>query len=150
VRIRGVYGSIVNDKGQLVGLQLFVPSWADVKVIRQPPEAKDDVPFTRIGALRKYSPGGLAAARVRVRGVVSFAGADRLYVEDPTGGIAIPRQERPVERPGDVVEASGYVDMDGCNWCSMTPRCGRLETAPLRPVRLSAAEALGGSYNGRW
>jgi len=149
VRIRGVYGSIVNEKGQLVGLQLFVPSWDDVKVVHRPPEARDEVPLTPIGALRKYSPGGISAARARVRGVVSFAGADRLYVEDLTGGIAIPWQARPVERPGDVVEASGYVGIDGLQPILDDAQVRKTGTAPLQPVRLSATEALGGTYNGR-
>ena len=149
VRIRGVYGSIVNDKGQLVGLQLFVPSWADVKVVRQPPEARDEVPLTQIGVLRKYSPGGLSAARARVRGVISFVSADRLYMEDPTGGIAIPWHEHPVERPGDVVEASGYAGLDGLQLVLDDAQVRKTGTAPLQPVRLSALAALGGSYNGR-
>ena len=149
VRIRGVYGSIVNEKGQLVGLQLFVPSWDDVKVIRRPPEAREEVPFTQIGSLRRYSPGGISAARARVRGVVSFVSADRLYVEDSTGGIAIPWHERPVERPGDVVEASGYVGIDGLQLVLDDAQVRKMGTAPLQPVRLSAMEALGGSYSGR-
>jgi signal transduction histidine kinase/CheY-like chemotaxis protein len=149
VRIRGVYGSIVNEMGQLVGLQLFVPSWADVTVIRQPPEARDEVPLTQIGALRKYSPGGISGARTRVRGVVSFAGADRLYMEDPTGGIAILRQESPVERPGDVVEAFGYAGIDGLQLVLDDAQVRKTGTAPLQPARVSAMEALGGSYNGR-
>jgi signal transduction histidine kinase/CheY-like chemotaxis protein len=149
VRIRGVYGSIVNDQGQLVGLQLFVPSWADVKVIRRPPQARDEVPLTRIGTLRKYSPGGIPAARARVRGVVSFVSADRLYLEDPTGGIAVPWHEHPVERPGDVVEASGYVGVDGLQLVLADAQVRKTGTAPLQPVRLSALQALGGSHNGR-
>jgi signal transduction histidine kinase/ActR/RegA family two-component response regulator len=149
VRIRGVYGSIVNDKGQLVGLQLFVPSWADVKVIRRPPEARDEVPLARIGALRRYSPGGISAGRVRVRGTVSFAGADRLYMEDLTGGIAIPWHEHLIERPGDIVEASGYAGMDGLQLVLEDAQVQKTGTAPLQPARISAMEALGGSYNGR-
>jgi signal transduction histidine kinase/CheY-like chemotaxis protein len=149
VRIRGVYGSIVNDKGQLVGLQLFVPSWDDVKVIRRPPEGRNEAPFTQIGVLRKYSPGGLSAARARVRGVISFVSADRLYMEDPTGGIAIPWHEHPTERPGDTVEASGYVALDGLQLVLDDAQVRKTGTAPLQPVRLSALEALGGSYNGR-
>ena len=154
VRIRGVYGSIVNEMGQLVGLQLFVPSWADVTVIRRPPEAGDEVPFTQIGALRKYSPGGIPAARARVRGVISFVSADRLYMEDPTGGIAILRHERPAERPGDVVEVSGNVaideaGIDGSQLVLDDAQVRKTGTAPLHPVRLSAMAALGGSYNGR-
>jgi signal transduction histidine kinase/CheY-like chemotaxis protein len=149
VRVRGVYGSIVNDKGQLVGLQLFVPSWDDVKVIRRPPEGRDETPFAQIGSLRKYSPSGLSAARARVRGVVSLASADRLYVEDPTGGIAIPWHKNSGARPGDFVEASGYLGIDGLQLVLEDAQVRKTGTARLHPVRLSALEALGGSYNGQ-
>jgi len=113
VRIRGVYGSIVNDKGQLVGLQLFWPSWDDVKVRSRPPEARDEAPFyRRIGVLRKYSPGGLSAARARVRGVISFVSGRRLYMEDPPA--ASPFLARtPDGAARGCREASGYVGLDG-------------------------------------
>jgi signal transduction histidine kinase len=152
VRVRGVVGSRINDRGQLEGFQLFANTIADITVLHPsladpfstPPRLLRDLKahYVRIGA-----PG-----YVRVRGVVTLCWPGRaLFIQDATGGLEV-RSQAPLDDlvvPGTAVDVAGFLGpvleaplLEGA-WIR------KLGTnVPPQPVCLSSAEELfHGAYN---
>jgi signal transduction histidine kinase/ActR/RegA family two-component response regulator len=147
VRAHGVYGSVVNESGQLVALRLFVPRWENLAVLTPAPDRR--IERKPIGDLRRYSPSGLADERVRVRGVATLAGADKLYLEDETGGIAVVRQDQSVFQAGDEVEALGYPGLSSLQLVLEDAVLSKTGSGSVRPAGVSVVDALSGTFNGR-
>ncbi|HKX00191.1 MAG TPA: response regulator [Bryobacteraceae bacterium] len=109
VRLRGVCGAVFNQRNQMVGVTLFVPNWAEVRILE--PGTVD--PFRarsrRIADLQKFTFGGLPAHRVKVEGTVlaRFPGGD-LYIADGSGSLYVKTLEEGSLKPGDRVEAAGF------------------------------------------
>src|ERR1035441_6534080 len=83
VRLEGVCGTRFNERHQLVGIQLFVPSAKHVAILRPGVANLADIPETRISSLLQYTPG--EKHQVRVRGTVTLVDpAGTAFVEDST------------------------------------------------------------------
>ena len=109
VRLRGACGGLFNQKRQLVGVQLFVPSLAYVQVEEKPPTDPFSVPILPIASLLHFAPQGISGHRVRVRGVVTVQRRGRsLFVEDETDGVYVETSQPTAVRPGDEVDVVGF------------------------------------------
>ena len=149
VRINGVCGAIFNQKNQMTGVALYVPSLSWVKTLE--PGSPD--PFTMasrpIANLQRYTFGGLPRHRVKVSGVVTgqFAGK-QLYISDPTGNLYIEANQTPSLRPGDRVEAVGFAGIIDFTPALQDAVCRRVGTGtPPVPVVLQAERALDDTYD---
>ena len=88
VRIRGVYGSIVNEQRQLIGFKLYVPSIDQIQVIDPGFSIAYSRPAQAVTELMRFHPEH--NERVRLRGVVlaSFPGG-RLFIRGEGGSIQV-------------------------------------------------------------
>lgn len=116
---------------------------------RFPEDGRAIIPYSaaiqRIASLRLDSFVGLT--KVTVRGVVILT-APRLYVEDSTGGIYIPRAKAPFLKVGDEVEVTGEVH-PGDFSSTMENATVRVLWArtPIPPVSVTASQAATGKYD---
>lgn len=99
VRLRGVGIMASDDRGQVQGVQLVVPSLEYVEV-RRPAVDAFSLPCRPIASLFQVSgPRGLTH-RVKVEGVLTFREGRRFFLRDDTGAaMAIGREEVVLDTP---------------------------------------------------
>jgi signal transduction histidine kinase/ActR/RegA family two-component response regulator len=149
IRVNGVCGAIFNQKNQMVGVSLYVPSLDWVKTLE--PGASDPfaLPSRPIATLQRFTFGGLPEHRVKVSGVVTgqFEGK-QLYISDPTGNLYIELNQTLALRPGDRVEAMGFAGSIDFTPALLDAECHRVEAgAPSAPVAVQAEHALDDKYD---
>jgi signal transduction histidine kinase/CheY-like chemotaxis protein len=145
VRIRGVCGSVFNEKHQLMGMKLLVPSLDLIEVEWRPEGDPFALPVRAITGLLEFDPAQPERNRVRVRGTVTLPAADRLFVSDDTGGLAVRTTVPARFAPGDVVDAVGFPGSGESAaelQDAIVRRVGR--GAPRRPSLATVEDALGG------
>ena len=102
VLVEGVCGSLFNNQRQLIGVLFYVP---DLSLLRVEMQAKE-VPFS---SLMRYTPGGGAQHRVRVRGVVTYQQPGRaLFLQSQDRGLRVLTQQNTDLAVGDVVDVIGF------------------------------------------
>ena len=106
VRVEGVCGTSFNERRQLVGITMVVPSYKYVTILKPGVANPADLPETRIASLLRYSPE--EQHRVRVRGTLTLVDAGgAAFIEDSTAGIRVEATLPANLQPGDEVEAAG-------------------------------------------
>jgi len=114
VRLRGVCAAIANERRQLMGVRLWVPSPDFVRVEEPALEDPFSVPVQSIGSLRQYTALRVLSRRTRINGVVLLHSPGRyLYVEDRGGTIQVLSQGTDALLPGDRVDAVGFLGHEG-------------------------------------
>ena len=108
IRVRGVYGVILNNLRQLVGVQILVPSWEDFEVLTKAP-SNASIATSDIGALMQYSVSKSSNERVQIRGIVTGTDSGALYVQDASGGVVVEPDEAIDVQPGDQVSVLGFL-----------------------------------------
>jgi PAS domain S-box-containing protein len=107
--MRGVCGTLFNDKRQLVGIQLFVPS---VNQIHVEEAARPDpyvLPVLPTNSLMQFTPERASGHRIRVQGVVTLDKSGRyIFVQDASGGVSVMSSQSTAVEPGDRVDAVGF------------------------------------------
>ena len=71
VMVRGVIGPRFNDQRQLIGIRLFVQSFAQFQVLQRDAIDPSSLPVRDLDAIMQYTPGVEPDYRTRVRGVVT-------------------------------------------------------------------------------
>ncbi len=149
VRISGVCGAIFNQKNQMTGVAVYVPSLDWVQTLD--PGASD--PFAQltraVATLQRFTYGGLPQHRVKVSGVVTGEfGGTQLYISDPSGNLYIELSQPVPLRPGDRVEAVGFAGISDFTPVLRNAVCRRVGAgAPPAPVVLRAEQALEDRYD---
>ena len=147
VRLEGVCAARLNERKQLVGIQLFVPGGRYVTILRPGITNMAEIPETHISNLMQYSPE--ERHRVRVRGTLTLADpGGAAFVEDLTGGLRFEGAVAAEIRPGDDVEVAGVPAAGAFSAIlqhAVLRRMGR--AAPLAPADVSAEDALAGVYD---
>ena len=109
VAVRGACGALFNDKRQLVGIQLFVPSRDQVQIIEAARADAYTLPILPTSSLMQFSPETVSGHRIRVRGVVTLDKPGRLlYIQDASGGVKVVSPQKEAVRIGDRVDAIGF------------------------------------------
>ncbi len=149
VRLDGVCGAIFNQKNQMTGVALYVPSLSWVKTLDPGSPDPFAIATSPIATLQRYTFGGLPRHRVKVSGIVAgqFAGK-QLYITDPTGNLYIEASQTPPLRSGDRVEALGFAGSIDFTPALQDAVCRRVGTGtPPAPVVLQAERALDDTYD---
>jgi signal transduction histidine kinase len=98
-----------------------------------------------IGSLRYIS--GVASPLATVRGAIVLT-SPVLYVQDSTGGVAVPNPQSPPLRLGDEVQVTGQIESQGF---STTLRdasvCHLSAGTPIPPLSVTANQAATGSFD---
>jgi signal transduction histidine kinase/CheY-like chemotaxis protein len=147
VRLEGVCGTRFNERHQLIGIQLMVPSAKYVVILRPGVANSADIPETRISSLLQYSPG--EKHRVRVRGTVTLVDpAGTAFVEDSTAGLQVKATLSGNIHPGDEVEAIGLPVSGRFSAILQNAVVRRLGLAgSFSPQDTSVEDALAGTYD---
>ena len=143
VRVQGVCSTRLNERHQLIGIGMVVPSSNYVTILEPGAANAAGIPTTAISSLMQFSP--QQRHRARVRGAVLLVDERGAFVEDSTAGLRIEAAVPAGIRPGDEVEAIG-IPVPG----PLSPilqhasvwRVGRAE--PFQPPDISAEDALAG------
>ncbi|HXI42914.1 MAG TPA: ATP-binding protein, partial [Bryobacteraceae bacterium] len=110
VRIRGNCGAVYNDRNQWVGVRLFVPGMAEVRVTERGGADPYTLPIRSIAQLHGFNLGQAAGRRVRIRGAVTFAAhGHSLVVADDTDGIYIRTRQTTPLAVGEQVDVVGFL-----------------------------------------
>ena len=109
VSVRGVCTAMVNEKRQLVGIQLMTPNMDQVQIVHPQAANRYALAISQTSSLMQFRPDRLSGHRIRVRGVVTLVrSGKRIFVQDESGGVVVDiRQKTPVEL-GDLVDAIGF------------------------------------------
>ncbi len=149
VRVRGACGAIFNKENQLVGVSLFVPSLAEVKVTEPGPRDAFALPVRHIADLQKFTFKGLRPHRVKVAGVVlaQFTGRD-LYISDGSGNLYVETSQTGSLEPGARVEVVGFAGYSDYR-ATLQDAIYRSAGAGLPPIPLAihADQALAGAHD---
>ncbi|MHB8655159.1 MAG: PAS domain S-box protein [Terriglobia bacterium] len=112
VTLRGVCGTLFNDKRQLVGIQLFVPNLDQVHIEKAASPDPFALPILPTHSLMRFSPEKASGHRLRVQGVVTLVKKGQyIFVQDAFGGIVVFSSQKDVVEPGDRVDAVGFPTM---------------------------------------
>lgn len=115
VRVRGVVGAHINDRGQLEGFQMLANTIADITVLRPSTAEPFSTAPRPVRDLNTHFVRNGALGCVRVQGVVTLCWPGRaLFIQDPSGGLEV-RPKAPLDDlvPGTAVDVSGYL---GSGW----------------------------------
>ena len=104
VAIHGVCGTLYNERRQLRGIQLFVPSPDDIRVI-EPPSSTQAVAVDRV---LDFAADRLPGHHVRVSGMVTWSSGALLFVRDADNGLRVGLRRSSQLAPGDQVDVLGY------------------------------------------
>jgi two-component system sensor histidine kinase/response regulator len=89
-RLLGVCGTTSNEKRQVVGISLFVPSLKEVQVLEPPPSDPFSLSVTPIAHLLQQNPGLFTGHRVHVKGTTSLQeGRDLFWMHDNSGSLLV-------------------------------------------------------------
>ena len=109
VVVRGVAGTVFNDKRQFLGVRMYVENMGDVKVERLAPVDPFDLPLKPFESMMQYGGPGGAIARVKVRGVVTYSQPGQgLYIQDGLQGLYVESRQMTPIPAGSRLEVVGY------------------------------------------
>jgi len=109
VSVRGVCGTIFNNKRQFVGLRLFATNLGDVQAERPAPADPFNIPLRTLGNLLQFGDQGGIGNPVKMLGIVTYSDSEHgLYIQEGSEGVLVqPRIANSVAL-GSQVEAVGY------------------------------------------
>jgi PAS domain S-box-containing protein len=109
VRIRGVCGALFNERNQVRGVELFIPSLDDVRILAPGIADPFAIPLQSISSILRYSIAGAAGHRVRIQGVVSLQRAGQYaYIKGRDASTRAESRQHISLKVGDLVDAVGF------------------------------------------
>jgi serine phosphatase RsbU (regulator of sigma subunit)/PAS domain-containing protein len=107
--VKGACGTLFNDKRQLVGVQLFVPSIESVSVTRPAPNGAYGLPLLPTNSLMQFNPATAGGHRMRIEGVVTLSKPGKwIFVQDASGGVLVETAQKTQAQAGELVDAVGF------------------------------------------
>ncbi len=114
VRVRGVCHAVTNARGQLIGVELWSNSSADVQVDELRPPDPFVAPLRSIASLRRFSAVPSFDRRTRIEGVVVHHVPGRYAIlQDGADAMVVLGTESGKLRAGDRAEAVGLPGREG-------------------------------------
>jgi two-component system, cell cycle sensor histidine kinase and response regulator CckA len=150
VRLRGVSNAMANERRQLVGVRLWVPSSEYVQVEEAASANPFAVPVRSIASLRQFSTLLTLSRRTRVAGVVLHHAPGRYaFIQDGTECLQILSRDLAPLAPGDRIEAVGFPGREGSRVVLREAVYRRLAAgAELAPTLLERPENLDPAFDG--
>lgn len=153
VTVRGVYGSIFNEKRQMVGFRLFVDPEQGLTVDRPGPvQPLHEQAVTPISALMQFQGETRETPLVRIAGTVTHVVPERgIYLENGDHGVwAESDEDRSALRPGVRASVVGFPALGAWNPV-LKDAIFRPESAGplLVPRAITAGEARSGAFDCR-
>ena len=142
VHVKGACATVYNDRRQMVGVKMIVPTLREITVVE--PGARDpyDAPLRELNGLLQFGQGSAPFHRIRVRGTVTFQrpGKD-LYVQKGNLALLIHTNSSQRVTPGTEIEASGFGAL-GTYSPELEDAVFRVigHTTPIQPRRINKVE----------
>jgi signal transduction histidine kinase/DNA-binding response OmpR family regulator len=109
IRARGVYGTVANERRQLMGVQILVPSRNQLLVDRPAPPGPWALEPSTLDSLLQFHPGPAPVHRARVRGVVTLAGLPHgFYLQTGADALRVDASLPPGTPAGSLVDVAGF------------------------------------------
>jgi len=149
IRIRGACGTVINERNQLLGIQIFVPSLDYLSVLEPAPADTLAMPTQLINTLMRFSPGKVVGHRINVRGVVTLQRRDgSIFIKDATGGLNVTTSQDVRFEVGDRLDAVGFAAPGEYTPVLEDATLQKLGSGPPpSPIFITAEEARGGNYH---
>jgi PAS domain S-box-containing protein len=143
--VRGVCGPRFNKARQLIGVHLFTPSLAMVRVISPGPKDPFTLPIRAVGSVLQYRPDVAPGHRIRVRGVVTSRWGRWMSITDQGFGMIFESPAAGRFAIGDLIDVVGFPASGGYTPTLEDVRCRRVGTGSVPPSRsITLAEAFTG------
>ena len=147
VRIQGACGAIFNNKLQLVGILLYVPSLDQIE-LSSPPSDPFLKPVQPIGTVARFAPQRSPGHRIHVQGVVTLQDENAIYLSDGRTGLRVETAEPAALKPGDRLDVAGFPRVSDYNLTVEDAVWRRIGTqAPLAHIPVTADQILSGDYD---
>ncbi|MBN9694140.1 MAG: response regulator [Verrucomicrobia bacterium] len=112
VQVRGVYSLLTNERQQLTGVQLLVPSIDFVRVDQAAPKDPFSIALSPLDAMLQFSPTTKSDHRVRVNGVVVLVREKRgFFLQSGTSGLWVNTPSLSKVKVGSVVDVVGFPEL---------------------------------------
>jgi diguanylate cyclase (GGDEF)-like protein len=108
VTVTGALAPIRNELRQAVGIRLFVPDEAHIRIDEPAPSDPFARPPTDAGSVGRFRPTVEFERRIRVQATVTAVETGLLYVSDGQGTLAVRGQAGCVLNPGDRGDFVGF------------------------------------------
>jgi PAS domain S-box-containing protein len=109
VRVRGVCGALFNEKNQVRGVNLFIPSLDDIHAIEPGLADPFAIPVQSMSSVLRFRVVGTAGHRVRIHGIVSLQRLGKyVYIQGSGGATRVESSQKISLSVGDVVDAVGF------------------------------------------
>jgi signal transduction histidine kinase len=128
---------------------LYVPRLDEFRVITPAPSDPSSLPIRSIADLERFSLDQPSGHRVHVRGVVALNVSDgSVYITDSTGSFYVRRKQQTPLKPGDRVDALGFLGVMDRHPVLEDSVFQVLGSGPAPvPVKVTAAQALTGEFD---
>ncbi len=111
VRLRGIAATLFNTRGEVTGSRVLASTAGDL-VVEKPPPPPDAVPRVSLDRLLPFRAEPLGPHRVRVEGTVTYSLPGKFfYLQEGASAVRVETTSAILLKPGDRVEAAGFVDM---------------------------------------
>jgi len=144
VRIEGVCGTVFNDRRQLMGVRLFIPSLEAVHIEQPPPLDPFAIPAITLGSLFQFTPSRLPDHRVKTEGTVIYQDlkSGGLYLQSGRDTAVVEGARASTLKPGTRVEVVGFVS-PGPSSALENSIVRQIGEAPVpSPTPIHAADAI--------
>ena len=99
IRVRGVSIAASNERGNMQGVQLVVPSMEFIEV-ENPPADGFSLPPRKISSLLQVRSPNKLIHRVKIEGIITGMGNDNYFIQDSSGGVmAMAKQDVTLSLP---------------------------------------------------
>jgi signal transduction histidine kinase len=149
VRIRGACGAAFNPKGQLVGVQMYLPDLREVTVLEAPPVYLTAGSPTPIGQVQRFGSQNTMGRRAKLAGIVTAVLQNRgFYLEDNSGSIYVESRQANDLQYGDFVETLGFVAFADSHLKLEDGSVRRMPSSiALKPARISVEAAFSEKFD---
>jgi CheY-like chemotaxis protein/signal transduction histidine kinase len=114
VSVRGVCGTVFNDRRQLVGVRLFVPSMDQVEIVKRGDPNPFQSPLRALDSLFRFEQSSAVSHRIAVRGTVTYRDSGQsLYLQDGGRRLLVYTSSKEAIPVGSRVEAAGFPTKGG-------------------------------------
>jgi len=112
VRVRGVCGTVYNDKRQFTGIRLFSTDARDIYVEEGAPGDPFHSPTNPVRSVMQAGTDPRLGHRIKISGIVTYQDPGRaLYLQDGNDGILVTSDQPTRVAPGARIEAVGFPAM---------------------------------------
>jgi PAS domain S-box-containing protein len=148
IRVDGVCITFFNQRNELTGIGLDVPSPAQLVVEEPPLSDPFSVPLRPISSLLAFASQGAPEHRVKVEGTVTLVRPLCVFVQDRTQGLYLPGAPPTHLVPGERIQAVGFAGVGDDTPVLTHALFRKIGSAPLPPPEsISAAQAMSGAFD---